>query len=124
MRDDPITLESAERLGTILWHLGKTDEAEAVLRKNVDDRRRVLKPEHPDTLRSVYLLSRVLARTQVSLPMPNSLPTTMRTASSARSAPTIPTISSRSPTRQTSTATRAIWFRPSGTTVMRPEKPT
>ena len=58
--DDPITLESAERLGTILWHLGKTDEAEALLRKNVDDRRRVLKPEHPDTLRSVYLLSRVL----------------------------------------------------------------
>ena len=31
-----------------------------MLRKNVDDRRRVLKPEHPDTLRSVYLLSRVL----------------------------------------------------------------
>ena len=49
-----------ERLGTILWHLGKTEQAEAVLRKNVDDRRRVLKPEHPDTLRSVYVLSRVL----------------------------------------------------------------
>ena len=44
----------------ILWHLGKNELAEAVLRKNVDDRRRVLKPEHPDTLRSVYLLSRVL----------------------------------------------------------------
>ena len=57
---DPITLEAAERLGMILWHLGKTELAEAVLRKNVDDRRRVLKPEHPDTLRSVYLLSRVL----------------------------------------------------------------
>jgi hypothetical protein len=57
---DPITLESAERLGAIRWHLGKTDAAEALLRKNVDDRRRVLKPEHPDTLRSVYLLSRVL----------------------------------------------------------------
>ena len=38
---DPITLESAERLGVILWHLGKTELAEAVLRKNVDDRRRV-----------------------------------------------------------------------------------
>ena len=36
------------------------DEAEAVLRKNVDDRSRVLKPEHADTLRSVYLLSRLL----------------------------------------------------------------
>jgi eukaryotic-like serine/threonine-protein kinase len=58
--DDPTTLESAERLGTILWHLGKTGEAEALLRKNVDNRRRVMKPEHPDTLRSVYLLSRVL----------------------------------------------------------------
>jgi tetratricopeptide (TPR) repeat protein len=57
---DPITLEAAERLGTILWHLGKTESAEAVLRKNVNDRRRILKPEHPDTLRSVYLLSRVL----------------------------------------------------------------
>ena len=57
---DPITLESAERLGVILWHLGKTELAEAVLRKNVYDRRRILKPEHPDTLRSVYLLSRVL----------------------------------------------------------------
>ncbi len=30
------------------------------MRKNVDDRSRVLKPEHPDTLRSTYLLSRVL----------------------------------------------------------------
>ncbi len=59
-RDDPVTLDAAERLGTILWHVGKADEAEAVLRKNVDDRSRVLKPEHPDTLRSTYLLSRVL----------------------------------------------------------------
>ena len=38
----------------------KGDEAETVLRKNVDDRSRVLKPEHPDTLRSTYLLSRLL----------------------------------------------------------------
>jgi eukaryotic-like serine/threonine-protein kinase len=59
-RDDPVTLDAAERLGALLWHLGKTDEAETVLRKNVDDRSRVLKPEHPDTLRSTYLLSRVL----------------------------------------------------------------
>ena len=58
--DDPVTLDAAERLGALLWHLGKTDEAETVLRKNVDDRSRVLKPEHPDTLRSTYLLSRVL----------------------------------------------------------------
>jgi tetratricopeptide (TPR) repeat protein/predicted Ser/Thr protein kinase len=57
---DAITLDTAERLGTILWHAGKTGLAEAVLRKNVEDRRRVLKPEHPDTLRSIYLLSRVL----------------------------------------------------------------
>jgi eukaryotic-like serine/threonine-protein kinase len=59
-RDDPVTLDAAERLGTILWHVGKAVEAEAVLRKNVDDRSRVFKPEHPDTLRSTYLLSRVL----------------------------------------------------------------
>ena len=59
-RDDPVTLDAAERLGALLWHLGKTDEAETVLRNNVDDRSRVLKPEHPDTLRSTYLLSRVL----------------------------------------------------------------
>ncbi len=58
--NDPITLDSAERLGTILWHGGKIELAEALFRKNVDDRRRILKPEHPDTLRSVYLLSRVL----------------------------------------------------------------
>ena len=58
--DDPITLDAAERLGTILWHLGKAEMAESVLRKNVADRGRVLTPEHPDTLRSVYLLSRVL----------------------------------------------------------------
>jgi tetratricopeptide (TPR) repeat protein len=57
---DPITLESAEILGTILWHQGKLDVAEQILRKNVSDRTRVLKPEHPQTLRSVYLLSRVL----------------------------------------------------------------
>ena len=55
-----MTLDAAERLGTTLWHVGKADEAEAVLRKNVDDRSRVFKPEHPDTLRSTYLLSRVL----------------------------------------------------------------
>ena len=46
--------------GTLLWHLGKSNEAETVLRKNVDERSRVLKPEHADTLRSTYLLSRVL----------------------------------------------------------------
>src|SRR5262249_39988413 len=51
-RDDPVTLDAAERLGTILWHVGKADEAADVLRKNVDDRSRVFKPEHPDTLRS------------------------------------------------------------------------
>jgi len=59
-RDDPITLDAAERLGSILVHLGKNDEAEAVFRKNVEDRSRVLKPEHSDTLRSVYHLSRLL----------------------------------------------------------------
>ncbi len=59
-RDDPITLDAAERLGSVLWHLGKSDEAEAVLRKNVADRSRVLQPEHADTLRSIYLLSRLL----------------------------------------------------------------
>ena len=31
-----------------------------MLRQNVDDRGRVLKPDHADTLRSVYLLSRLL----------------------------------------------------------------
>ncbi len=59
-RDDPITLDAAERLGSILVGLGKTDEAESVFRQNVADRSRVLKPEHSDTLRSVYLLSRLL----------------------------------------------------------------
>jgi serine/threonine-protein kinase len=59
-RNDPITLDVAERLGSILVHSGKNDEAETVFRKNVDDRSRVLKPQHPDTLRSVYLLSRLL----------------------------------------------------------------
>jgi hypothetical protein len=59
-RDDPVTLDTAERLGTTLWHVGKGDESEAVLRKNVNDRSRVLTPEHADTLRSTYLLSRLL----------------------------------------------------------------
>ncbi len=36
------------------------DEAEAVLRKSVADRSRVLQPEHAATLRSLYLLSRLL----------------------------------------------------------------
>ncbi len=58
--DHPVTLDASERLGAILWHLGKLDEAETILRKNVADRRGLLKAEHPDTLRSVYLLSRVL----------------------------------------------------------------
>jgi tetratricopeptide (TPR) repeat protein len=59
-RDDPITLDAAERLGSILAHVGKDAEAETVLRQNVADRSRVLKPEHSDTLRSIYLLSRLL----------------------------------------------------------------
>jgi hypothetical protein len=58
--DDPITLDAAERLGWLLGRLGRLDEAEALLRQNVDDRRRVLRPEHEDTLRSIYLLSRLL----------------------------------------------------------------
>jgi tetratricopeptide (TPR) repeat protein len=53
-------LDAAERLGTVLWHLGRLEEAEAVLRRNVEDRSRVFKPDHPQTLRSVYLLSRLL----------------------------------------------------------------
>ena len=121
--DDPITLDSAERLGTILWHLGKTDLAEALLRKNVDDRRRMLEARASGHA-SLGLRPEPSSRGNASrLSMPNGLPMTMRTASSARSAPTIPTMSSRSPTRQTSTATRVIWFRPSGTTVRRLEKP-
>jgi serine/threonine-protein kinase len=58
--DDPITLDAAERLGAVFWHVGKADVAATVLRKNVGDRSRILKPEHPDTLRSTYLLCRVL----------------------------------------------------------------
>jgi hypothetical protein len=59
-RDDPLALDAAERLGSVLVRLGKNDEAEAVFVQNVADRSRVLKPEHSDTLRSVYLLSRLL----------------------------------------------------------------
>jgi tetratricopeptide (TPR) repeat protein len=59
-RDDPVTLDAAERLGSILVQLGQKDEAETVFRQNVADRGRVLKPEHSDTLRSIYLLSRLL----------------------------------------------------------------
>jgi hypothetical protein len=44
----------------VLWHLGKRDEAEGLLRRNLADRSRVLKPEHAATLRSIYLLSRLL----------------------------------------------------------------
>jgi serine/threonine protein kinase/tetratricopeptide (TPR) repeat protein len=58
--DDPAALDAAERLGSVLWHLGRLDEAEAVLRQSVADRGRVFKPEHADTLRSVYLLSQLL----------------------------------------------------------------
>jgi len=66
--DDPITLDAAERLGSILVHVGRNDEAETVFRKNVDDRSRVLKPEHSDTLRSIYLLSRLLRERRQFVP--------------------------------------------------------
>ncbi len=120
--NDPITLDSAERLGTILWHRGKIDLAEALLRKNVDDRRRILKPEHPDTLRSVYVLSRVL-RERKSFIDAEQFAYDYAHSVQCSLGSTIRTISQRSPTRQTSTKTRVIWFKPNGTTVMRLEKP-
>ena len=60
-QDDPVALDAAEpRFGAVLWHVGRLDEAEAVLPQSVADRDRVLKPDHADTLRSVYLLGRLL----------------------------------------------------------------
>src|SRR5262249_38879764 len=44
----------------VLWHQGALEEADAMLRQNVDDRRRWLGAEHDDTLRSIYLHSRLL----------------------------------------------------------------
>jgi eukaryotic-like serine/threonine-protein kinase len=58
--DDPTSLDAGERMGSVLWHLGRLDEAEVALRQSVNDRSRVFKPEHPQTLRSIYLLSRLL----------------------------------------------------------------
>ena len=52
------TRPNAWALSSGTW--ARVDEAETILRENVDDRSRVLDAEHPDTLRSTYLLSRVL----------------------------------------------------------------
>ena len=99
--NDPITLDAAERLGSILWHLGKLDEAEAVLRKNVDDRGRVLQPEHADTLRSIYLLSRLL-RDRRRFDEAEHLAYRLRPQRPVRAGlATTPTTSLRSPTRGT-----------------------
>src|SRR5262249_62314991 len=46
--------------GLWLWHTPQPEGAGSALRRNVDARRRVLKPEHGDTLRAVYELSRLL----------------------------------------------------------------
>ena len=61
-----------------------------MLRKNVDDRGRVSKPDHADTLRSIYLLSRLL-RERRRLDEARDLAYPTPTTSSARGARTTPT---------------------------------
>src|SRR5215471_8891836 len=54
---DPRTLRDLSRLGSISWLQGKPQEAEAILVQAFDLPRRVLGPEHPDTLRSMDALA-------------------------------------------------------------------
>ena len=90
--DDPITLDAAERLGSLLWHLGKSDEAEAVLRKNVADRSRVLQPGARRHAPLHLISSAGSFANAASSTRPRKWPTHTPTASSARGATNHPDI--------------------------------
>lgn len=47
-------------MGEVYWSLGLYKEAEPLLEKAVETRRRVLGPEHPETLHSMYLVAKNL----------------------------------------------------------------
>ena len=49
---DPDSLAADSQLAQVLWQIGEIGAAASVERRVVDGRRRVLGPDHPDTLRS------------------------------------------------------------------------
>jgi Tfp pilus assembly protein PilF len=61
-REHPDTLSSVNNLGRVLSSQGKYEEAEAMHRRALEAREKVLGGEHPDTLSSVGNLGRVLSR--------------------------------------------------------------
>jgi tetratricopeptide (TPR) repeat protein len=60
--DDPLTLNSIERMGELLWMNGEVDKVEPFAREVLDARRRILGDEHPDTLRSIHSMGVLLGR--------------------------------------------------------------
>ncbi|MER5619962.1 tetratricopeptide repeat protein, partial [Streptosporangium sp. NPDC002544] len=58
--EHPHTLSSRNNLASVLWSLGRLEEAEAEHRAVLEVRRRVLGEEHPDALTSRGNLALVL----------------------------------------------------------------
>lgn len=53
-----------DNLAGVLDSQGKYEEAEAMNRRTIAQSEKVLGPEHPDTLKSVYYFARLLAKVQ------------------------------------------------------------
>ncbi|KAF2027559.1 HET-domain-containing protein [Setomelanomma holmii] len=64
LRGEYTAAESVSNLGTVLSRQGKYDEAEAMHRRALEGREKVLGREHPDTLTSVYHLAFLFHRQQ------------------------------------------------------------
>jgi non-specific serine/threonine protein kinase/serine/threonine-protein kinase len=61
LQDDPqVRAELMSTMGTVYLGLGLYDQAEPLLREALDTRRRVLGPEHPDTLGTAVEMGRLL----------------------------------------------------------------
>ena len=59
--DDPLTLESIQNLGALLWPTGRLDEAIGFLQEAVEGRQRVLGRGHRETLKSLNSLAVALS---------------------------------------------------------------
>ena len=57
--ENPQTLQTASRLGGVVWRQGKYSEAEAMLRRTLEIQRRVSGAKHPETLSSMTELANV-----------------------------------------------------------------
>jgi hypothetical protein len=59
-KDPELQTRMMNTMGNVYWHLGLYSRAQPLLEGAVDVRRRILGPEHPDTLRSMVDLAGIL----------------------------------------------------------------